>query len=128
MSTRPEIRLDIIVLDTADIDELARFYADLLGGSVSNDDEDWRTVTMPDGTKIAAQLAPEHTPPQWPDGPPQQVHLDFMVTDIAAAHEHAVQVGARVLHPTEGPEAAKASGFQVYADPAGHPFCLCWDA
>jgi hypothetical protein len=18
------------------------------------------------------------------------------------------------------------SGFQVYADPAGHPFCLCW--
>ena len=19
-----------------------------------------------------------------------------------------------------------AEGFQVYADPAGHPFCLCW--
>jgi hypothetical protein len=26
----------------------------------------------------------------------------------------------------EDPEAAEV--FQVYADPAGHPFCLCWAA
>ena len=67
-----------------------------------------------------------HVPPQWPDGPPQQVHLDFHVDDIGAAHAHAVSVGARVLAPEDGPDASRSSGFQVYADPAGHPFCLCW--
>jgi hypothetical protein len=35
-----------------------------------------------------------------------------------------MSLGARVLkaaEPSDEPDA-----FQVYADPAGHPFCLCW--
>ena len=43
----------------------------------------------------------------------QQLHLDIMVEDAGAA-------GARVL--TLG--AVKLDGENVYADPAGHPFCL----
>jgi predicted enzyme related to lactoylglutathione lyase len=61
--------------------------------------------------------------PQWPDGEPQQIHLDLYVDDIAAAHAAAMALGARVL---QAAELTAPSGFQVYADPAGHPFCLCW--
>lgn len=31
---------------------------------------------------------------------------------------------SRPPKPVDNPEASE--GFQVYADPAGHPFCLCW--
>lgn len=70
------------------------------------------------------QLAPDHIPPQWPDGTPQQVHLDLWVEDFPAAHEHVMSLGARMLKEAEYTEEPDA--FQVYADPAGHPFCLCF--
>jgi hypothetical protein len=31
---------------------------------------------------------------------------------------------ANLLKPAEG--STSGEDFQVYADPAGHPFCLCW--
>ena len=71
------------------------------------------------------QLAPDHVPPKWPEGPQQQqIHLDLYVEDVAAAHDEALALGARLLQPARAINAAE--GFQVYADPAGHPFCLCW--
>jgi predicted enzyme related to lactoylglutathione lyase len=64
-------------------------------------------------------------PPEWPDGPTkQQIHLDLWVEDFAEAHEHVTALGAKVLKPAEGN--TYGEDFQVYADPAGHPFCLCW--
>lgn len=31
------------------------------------------------------------------------------------------------VRPSGSPPSARAAeGYQVYADPAGHPFCLCW--
>jgi hypothetical protein len=44
---------------------------------------------------------------------PQQVHLDIMVEDVAASGPRALALGA-----------TKLDGDHVYADPAGHPFCL----
>ena len=46
------------------------------------------------------------------------------VDDIRAAHEHALAVGAVLLQAAT--DFSTPDGFQVYADPAGHPFCLCW--
>jgi hypothetical protein len=46
------------------------------------------------------------------------------VDDISTAHEHAIAAGARLLKPADGITAP--DGFQLYADPSGHPFCLCW--
>ena len=63
-------------------------------------------------------------PPDWPDGAPQQIHLDLWVDDPTAAHEHVMSLGATVLKEAEDGDSPDA--FQVYADPAGHPFCLCW--
>jgi len=94
---------------------VAGFYSALLGLPVTYRDDDWVVVAASDmSSGLAFQRAPGNLPPTWPDpAVPQQVHLDIMVEDVAAA-------GARVL--TLG--AVKLDGENVYADPAGHPFCL----
>jgi hypothetical protein len=53
------------------------------------------------------------------------MHLDLWIDDLTAANERAIALGARLVKLADDPAAAQ--GFQVYADPAGHPFCLCWD-
>jgi hypothetical protein len=76
--------------------------------------DDWVVVAANETTSgLAFQLAPDHRPPTWPDPQvPQQLHFDVMVEDVAEA-------GARVL----ALGATRLDG-DVYADPAGHPFCL----
>lgn len=74
---------------------------------------------------MGVQLAPNHIAPDWPNGvPQQQIHLDLHVVDLRSAHDRAVALGARLLRAA--PELDSNEGFQVYADPAGHPFCLGW--
>jgi predicted enzyme related to lactoylglutathione lyase len=113
----------IVVFDAADLGAESNFWAGLLGGTVQEDD-DWHMVYVDGQPRMGVQLAPDHVPPQWPDGTPQQIHLDMYVNDIKTAHDEAVALGARLLKAADDIEAAH--GFQVYADPAGHPFCLCW--
>jgi catechol 2,3-dioxygenase-like lactoylglutathione lyase family enzyme len=118
------ITRQIIVFDAADLAAESSFWAGLLGGTVTAED-DWHSVVVDGEGRLAVQLAPNHVPPDWPDGTPeQQIHLDLSVDDLQAAHEEAIARGARLLKPADDPAAAE--GFQVYADPAGHPFCLCW--
>ena len=112
----------IPVLDAADVDTVSSFWARLLGGTIEREDG-WHSVYVDGQHRLDVQLAPDHVPPDWPDGEPQQIHLDLFVEDIAAAHEEATAVGAKLL---QAADTTAASGFQVYADPAGHPFCLCW--
>ena len=52
------------------------------------------------------------------------LHLDFTVDtadELAEQHERALRLGARVLddQSTDAEEP-----LYVYADPAGHPFCI----
>ena len=113
----------IVVLDAADINAVSSFWAGMLGGTVEAN-EDWHSVLVDGEGQLDVQLAPNHVPPDWPDGMPQQIHLDLSIDDLKTAHEEAISLGARLLKPADDPEAVE--GFQVYADPAGHPFCLCW--
>ena len=56
--------------------------------------------------------------PRWPDPDyPQQMHFDLEFDDREAAERLAVRLGA-VRLPGQG------GSCPVYADPAGHPFCL----
>ena len=113
----------ITVFDTADLGAESTFWAGILGGTVTGDDE-WHTVSVDGEPQLAFQLAPNHVPPDWPDGEPQQIHLDLHIDDAQAAHDEVVGLGARRLTGTD--VITKPRGFQVYADPSGHPFCLCW--
>lgn len=120
------ITKQVVVLDAADVGTESTFWAGVLGGRASGGpDDDWHDVLVDGEQRLAVQLAPDHVPPRWPDGAhSQQVHLDLHVDDIAAAHAHVTGLGARVLKEAE--DVSAAEGFQVYASPAGHPFCLCW--
>ena len=118
-----KISRTIVVLDAANIDEVSSFWAGLLGGNVHKD-HDWHSISVDGEWKLAVQLAPNHVPPDWPDGDPQQVHIDLWIEDLASAHDEVMTLGAKLLKSSDDPAAPE--GFQVYADPAGHPFCLCW--
>jgi hypothetical protein len=52
------------------------------------------------------------------------MHIDLWADDFPSAHDRVMELSAKVLKP--GKEATSADNFQVYVDPAGHPFCLCW--
>jgi catechol 2,3-dioxygenase-like lactoylglutathione lyase family enzyme len=110
-------RLHHVVLDCPDPLRLAEFWSAVLGQPVTYRSDDWVVVAPDDHhSGMAFQLAPDHVPPVWKDpGRPQQVHLDVMTEDPDAAGEQVVALGARLLSEPGG---------HVYADPAGHPFCL----
>ena len=119
------VRLRSVVFDCETPVVLAAFYAELLGGEVVNTDPDWVEVhlsTLP--LQLAFQRVSGHVTPDWPDGQPQQAHLDITVTDLTVSSRRAVELGARVL---SAPVTEDDSIFQVHADPSGHPFCLCED-
>jgi hypothetical protein len=114
----------IVVFDAADLGGESAFWAGVLGGTVDADaEDDWRTVSVDGQPVVAVQLAPDHVRPEWPNGTPQQIHLDLHVDDVKSAHDEVMALGAEVL---QSADMNAADGFQVYADPAGHPFCLCW--
>jgi predicted enzyme related to lactoylglutathione lyase len=113
----------VVVFDAADLEAESRFWAGVLGGTVDAED-DWHMVMVDGRAQVGVQLAPDHVPPEWPDGTPQQIHLDLWVDDFADAHATVTALGATVLQPAQ--EGPSPDAFQVYADPAGHPFCLCW--
>lgn len=118
------INHQVVVFDAADPATESAFWAGLLDGTVDVDD-DWHMVLVDGAPRVGVQLAPDHVPPEWPHGTPkQQVHLDLWVDDIATAHATVMGLGATLLQPATGGE--DGDDFQVYADPAGHPFCLCW--
>ncbi len=135
-NTFPTLRS--VVLDAPDARGLAEFYRQLLGYEYRPGDEppppgepdpagtDWLVLVDP-GRK--ARLAFQHvdrlTPSTWPDGDvPQQLHLDFSVVtaeELVAQHERALSLGARLLLDRfDDPD----EPLYVYADPAGHPFCI----
>ncbi|MFE2600562.1 VOC family protein [Streptomyces sp. NPDC059396] len=118
--------LGTVVLDCPDPVALARFYAQVLGGEIKeieDDGEEWVEVTGTAGTTLAFQLAPGFVPPAWPaPDSSQQFHLDLDVTDLDTAEKEVLALGATVLDA-----ANRTRSFRVYADPAGHPFCLCTD-
>jgi predicted enzyme related to lactoylglutathione lyase len=118
-----KITRTIVVLDAADLNAVSSFWAGVLGGTVDAED-DWHSVLVDGEWRLGVQLAPDHVAPDWPDGTPQQIHLDLWVEDLDAAHEEVLSLGGRLLKPADDLKASE--GFQVYADPAGHPFCLCW--
>lgn len=112
-----------VVLDCREPKALADFYAGVLGGDITAEEEDWVVLTDPTGRRLAFQRAPEHRPPTFPDpAGSQQFHLDIRVDDIDDAEGQVLALGA-----TRVPDAPGEDDFRVYRDPAGHTFCLVFD-
>ncbi|WP_324291306.1 VOC family protein [Paractinoplanes pyxinae] len=108
-------RLHHLIFDCAEPAVSARFWSALLGKPITYQDDDFVVVADNDTTSgLAFQRSPGQPRPTWPDpAVPQQMHYDVMVDDQAAAASEVLALGATSL-----------PGDYVFADPAGHPFCL----
>jgi len=113
----PDMRLFAVTIDAPDASALARFYAELMGMEVTYDGAEGALISG-DGKSVMFQKVAEYTPPEWPNPQrPQQGHLDIEVADLDAGEARALEIGAVRLD-------GGARTFRVFADPAGHPFCL----
>jgi hypothetical protein len=117
------IKLSSVAIDCPNANELAAFYAAITRGRVTFESDVWATVDGPGG-RIDFQTVPGYLPPQWPDPTSSiQMHLDFSVEDRDAAEARVLAAGATRFEFQPNPDHCT-----VYADPAGHPFCLTtWD-
>lgn len=127
-----------VVLDCEDPRQLAEFYRQLFGLSYRSGDEmppagepdprgqDWLVLRGPDAGPGLAFQRSEHVPEStWPDpAVPQMLHLDTSVQtadELTRQHARALALGARLLYDRfDDPD----EPLYVYADPAGHPFCV----
>lgn len=138
-----------VIIDCPNPRSLAEFYRELLGYDYRPGDEppppgepdplgeDWLVIRpeaddASSGRGIAFQYADDFVPPVWPaDGEAaapghqrQMLHLDMTVPDkqsLARQRDRAVELGATVrLDRSDDAE----EPLYVFADPAGHPFCI----
>ena len=128
-----------VVLDGTDVRTLAEFYRRLLvwdyrtgdeAPPPGTEDKDWLVLRNPDGgAQLAFQQVDRLEEASWPDAEPvpQQLHLDLTVDsveDLEAQHARVLELGGRLRYDrSDDPE----EPLRVYADPAGHPFCIFVD-
>jgi len=107
----PSYRLYEIVLDSTDPEPVARWWAEMLGGSlVSDDPEEWAVEEIP-GAPFECLVfgrVPE------PKTVKNRIHLDVTTADV----ERLVAAGATVLRRPGGD-----IGWTVLTDPDGNEFC-----
>ena len=123
-------------IDATDVRALAEFYRELLGvryrpgdeppADGSADDEDWLVLVDAGGRRVLAfQQVAELARPTWPsDEVPKQLHLDFRVPTVEALEsnrQRAEALGATLLLDRSDDA---GEPLYVFADPAGHPFCI----
>ncbi|MCZ7424680.1 VOC family protein [Micromonospora sp. WMMA1949] len=138
MTDGPGLRLCQVVLDCTDARALAEFYRVLLGLVYRSGDEppaagepdvrgrDWLVLRTAEGVpQLAFQQVDRLPEATWPEGEvPQQLHLDLTVPSVAELerqHERVLALGGRLLRDrSDDPD----EPLRVYADPAGHPFCV----
>jgi predicted enzyme related to lactoylglutathione lyase len=113
------IRVFGVAIDCPDPKPLSDFYAALLGMEVRQQGDDGAWIAD-DGplANVMFQGVRGYRAPRWPDpAAPQQMHLDVKVDDVDTAEAAVLAIGGVAL-PGRGDD------WRVFADPAGHPFCL----
>ena len=127
-----------VVLDTRDARGLAEFYRQLFGLGYRDGDapptgdepdsrgQDWLVLHNPHGgPQLAFQQTEGVRPSTWPDDEvPQMSHLDTRVhtrDQLEIQRERALDLGATMLLDRSDDD---DEPLYVFADPAGHPFCI----
>ena len=131
-------RIVQVVFDTPDARGLAEFYRELFGleyrksdeppppGQPDENGQQWLVLRNPrGGTQLAFQQTDGVRPSTWPDpSVPQMLHLDTVVesvTDLEKQKQRALDLGATLRFDRSDDV---AEPLYVFADPAGHPFCI----
>jgi predicted enzyme related to lactoylglutathione lyase len=118
------IRIDDIMIDCPDAKKLGDFYAGLLGWTKTVLNRECVSVHAENQTiRLLCQQEDGYVPPVWPEAENRQqkmLHMDFTVSDLKNAVEHAKALGAVMAGEQYNP-----GQWITMLDPAGHPFCLC---
>jgi Glyoxalase-like domain len=129
-------RLLHTVLDGTDVRGLAEFYREMLGlwyragdeppADGAADEADWLVLVDGQGVrKLAFQQVDSLPRSTWPrHDTPMQLHVDYTVPSVDELERHrerAVALGAEILLDRTDDE---DEPLYVFADPAGHPFCI----
>ena len=111
-----------IVLDAADADRLAAFWAAALGYCAHGAFRQYRSLVDPDGVgpKVIIQQVDE------PKSAKNRVHIDIQAGDVEAEVERMVRLGATRLDPR--PIAEAGTSWVRMCDPEGNEFCVCAEA
>jgi glyoxalase superfamily protein len=112
----PSMRL-VVVLDCADADALADFWATALGYDRGPFDSPYVRLTDPTARwpDLLLQQVPE------PKAAKNRMHLDLQMLDVEGEVARLVAAGARVVEPAHDDD-----GFWtvVLTDPQGNEFCV----
>lgn len=114
-----------MVFECGDAERLATFWAEVLDlekPGTGCEDVEWVTLEWAPVGRLSFHRLDGYQPPVWSGSSGDaQVPFDLLVPDLAQVDRVVLAAGGRplsdVLNP--GPKA-----WRVYADPAGHPFCL----
>ena len=108
-----------LVLDCADPDRLAHFWASALGYVKLAAAGNYVLLVAGDGAgpKLLLQRVPEAKSAK------NRMHLDIVVPDIESEANRLVALGAHRL--TSGPMSEHGSTWLLMHDPEGNEFCVC---
>lgn len=108
-----------IVIDGADADRLAAFWAAALGYRLHSGSGQYRSLVDPDGSgpKLIIQQVPDLKSGK------NRVHLDVHALDVEAEVERLVGLGASRLDASALDEAG--TSWVRMSDPDGNEFCVC---
>ena len=109
------LRWQAICIDTVDPAPLARWWAELLGWSISDEDDDEVELSPPSGEwpVLLFGRVPEAKSVK------NRLHLDFVPDDQALEVARAESLGARRVDIGQG-----SPSWVVLADPEGNEFCI----
>ncbi len=87
-----------VTLESPDPARLLRFWSAVLDKPIYTESEEGGSIDFQEGVVgLAVQKAEIYEPPVWPPEPGKQgmqMHLEIEVSDLAAAVEHALELGA----------------------------------
>jgi hypothetical protein len=111
-------RFTELVIDAHDVHAQARWWADVLGYTVTSEDADVVEISPPDDRtpRLVFARVPEHKTVK------NRIHIDVNATDRdqGAEVDRLVTLGARRIDVGQGPE----HSWVVLADPEGNEFCV----
>ncbi|MET8575140.1 VOC family protein [Streptomyces sp. NPDC005012] len=114
--TNSSMQIKAVIVDAADPERLAGFWAEVLGRPVAGRTGPYVWLGRQDDLVVGFQRA---------DAPRQpgknRVHVDITASDPAAEQRRIEGLGGRRLHEYDD------GGFLVMADPEGNEFCVIPD-
>jgi len=110
------LTLGMITIDSTDPGPLAKWWAELTGGTIEQENDGWfYIVGVPSwGQKLGFQKVSDPTPGK------NRQHMDLGSADLDAEVERVLAAGATEVHREN------MDGFRwvTFADPQGNQFCV----